>query len=1180
MVYSVDLIGLKLRNEPINDEMIMTSYTTDSYTANSHTVVVKFKMTTTSRFTRYGITVKLPPSLICLNPVDIIAASMVAILSIKEGNDSTTPDMVINHFFATPHPLMYNRTFMGISSGPNYIPLIVDSREFDKVFHHNSLIIDPNSASWSSDDGRLLNYLAETVARSEGVFEARTMEEGYTDSSNIDLDLVASFHNGSHLPVQKSLVFYNLQQTNIKCRKIVKNSFNRLFSRMNKQTRLKTLFDPADSNGQNCFEACFRKHCENYNIHRDISLPSRNGWSMDQIIKFLDNKVDYIIAIVDKSDGKVDDNFRLTGVTSSVISDYTRVVACSKSQNNPIRLLVMPNGEDMHCILYFKAVAAFHSARCAKCGAWQDYENIVAFKQHMDHCTKCICGQYILDNGAHAITCVNRPTPFSTKHPKDCVRPRKVSNSESQTLSNQYFADFETLVDDNGIYQVYAWAVKDIAKDETRVEIGNGCIKLFIDWLLSDKANGHIWFHNGSGFDVNFVLSALVTYKTVTPIELVKKGNKVLAFSLEKHRSKITFRDSFLFLPSSLARLCKDFKVPDEISKGDIDHSTMTWEMIPAKFDEIKRYITNDVLSLEFIYKKFSEGLWNICNQPMFLSMSLASHASSMWLTMEDSQILSKIHIPDGKVLYPILRSMYFGGRVMATRRIYKPVKHGLEDKRYWIGDKIDLNSLSIDEDDYLVDVDVVSLYPSMMHKHLYPVGRPTLQKVTTEASEKTITVLNNAARHGVLKKVVKNIVFSKCYLVDVAPPTNIYASFLMRRTSSGSVLHSLEPIERQWITGIELWESSKIGYSITRIYEELAYPQLCAIYTKYIGKLFEIKNKYKDDKSNVNYIAAKWAMNSLSGKFGQKKVDEKTWLSSNFDDIPGIQGLLALNAVCDQDGEEKGYLYTMEDIKENPSQPTQLSVWILAYARRHMSRIIRRMGGYTNPGCTYYYTDTDSLIVHKSAYDMIPRKFIGSNLGQLEDELGGKKILQAVFLAPKTYALSIVDSEGNLFYKIRCKGIPHRGDLIRGKCIDEEYGQFDIDELLNSPVDFKKKTYLLSSLESEDEKPLAVPYISTPVMEMVLKGDTLCDVIFGSMQKGGASDRFTVAPAWRVRGLSIESWWEKDNCPRTTRRGSDIDDITLCAGQTDYIGMVEDVFLDLDLVTQNQEECLVLDLY
>lgn len=69
------------------------------------------------------------------------------------------------------------------------------------------------------------------------------------------------------------------------------------------------------------------------------------------------------------------------------------------------------------------------------------------------------------------------------------------------------------------------------------------------------------------------------------------------------------------------------------------------------------------------------------------------------------------------------------------------------------------------------------------------------------------------------------------------------------------------------------------------------------------------------------------------------------------------------------------------------------------------------------------YYTDTDSLFINKKGFENLNRNgFVGSELGQLKNEVGEGKTVRCIFYAPKDY--EIAD-------KIKCKGIKKKAKQL-----------------------------------------------------------------------------------------------------------------------------------------------------
>src|SRR5689334_13637734 len=189
--------------------------------------------------------------------------------------------------------------------------------------------------------------------------------------------------------------------------------------------------------------------------------------------------------------------------------------------------------------------------------------------------------------------------------------------------------------------------------------------------------------------------------------------------------------------------------------------------------------------------------------------------------------------------------------------------------------------------------------------------------------------------------------------------------------------------------------------------------------------------------------------MNALSGKFGQKIVVQSVQVLAKmpedpdkfFKDLKNVSIEMIESMTIDKFASEGniGYLITgdkkEEDMRAN--LPTYLSVFILAHSRRVMSKMLRYVDGYRNRQRTVYYTDTDSMIVNQETFDLLQPKFIGSQLGLLEDEFPKDIIVAGRFLAPKTYCLALLKPYGDhyvLAYKVRCKGIPHRGDIFEAR--------------------------------------------------------------------------------------------------------------------------------------------------
>lgn len=71
--------------------------------------------------------------------------------------------------------------------------------------------------------------------------------------------------------------------------------------------------------------------------------------------------------------------------------------------------------------------------------------------------------------------------------------------------------------------------------------------------------------------------------------------------------------------------------------------------------------------------------------------------------------------------------------------------------------------------------------------------------------------------------------------------------AFAMRKVKNAKgepvkPLQSLEPLRNHWITGPELMECLKIGYTLKRVYTVIEWDKTEYIFKNYITKLFELK--------------------------------------------------------------------------------------------------------------------------------------------------------------------------------------------------------------------------------------------------------------------------------------------------------------------------------------------------
>lgn len=251
------------------------------------------------------------------------------------------------------------------------------------------------------------------------------------------------------------------------------------------------------------------------------------------------------------------------------------------------------------------------------------------------------------------------------------------------------------------------------------------------------------YLHNFHKFDGLFMISLLSRIGYCKP--QIHKGKLISTkFHLFESKYMLTFLDSLLLMPTSLANLGKSFNIPISSRKGifpyklkivnylgfvpeykyfDIDKLTLVeYNVYKSQFgnkiwsfkDESIKYCTLDCISLykklvklnELIYNKYS---LNITNYPTLPSLAFGIFRTHYLVPNKDIKTnkdgnpiatKSKVHMLSGEIANR-LREGYTGGAV----DMYLP--------------KNPPNS-------NFFSYDVNSLYPSVMFNNKFPIGQPT----------------------------------------------------------------------------------------------------------------------------------------------------------------------------------------------------------------------------------------------------------------------------------------------------------------------------------------------------------------------------------------------------------------------------------------------------------------------
>ncbi|CAM9215636.1 unnamed protein product, partial [Heterosigma akashiwo] len=308
-------------------------------------------------------------------------------------------------------------------------------------------------------------------------------------------------------------------------------------------------------------------------------------------------------------------------------------------------------------------------------------------------------------------------------------------------------------------------------------------------------------------------------------------------------------------------------------------------------------------------------------------------------------------------------RDAYFGGRTSATHLYYKASG---DEKIYYI--------------------DIVSLYPSVMHHAILPVGHP----VYIRDREKFLG----------LEELFG---FQTC---RVLPNNTLYHGVLpWKEPETGKLLFPLHEIEGTW-TSVELIKAVEKGYVVLEIYQQCHFQERSdELFTEYVDTFFEIKTRAAAEGNSGLKAVAKCCLNSLYGKFAQnnasKRKNKLCFTAKEFNDLYYSDSIRNCDNVFVSMLTEEA---TMLQYHEKAMMINEglinvpIAAFITAYARLELYKAMDILGDKV------LYHDTDSIIYRSPDGSKLIAQ--GKNLGEWEPELKESDwITEFVSSGPKSYA-------------------------------------------------------------------------------------------------------------------------------------------------------------------------------
>ncbi len=284
--------------------------------------------------------------------------------------------------------------------------------------------------------------------------------------------------------------------------------------------------------------------------------------------------------------------------------------------------------------------------------------------------------------------------------------------------------------------------------------------------------------------------------------------------------------------------------------------------------------------------------------------------------------------------------------------------------------------------EDRVYYLDVNSLYPYVMSHNVYPTK---LVEYTYNASIKQ------------LRKALDDYLVIARVLVKCGEPV-----FAVKRRKL------IFPVGQYWDT----FTTPELQYALenckVKAVRDMAKYEYAPIFQDYVSFFYTLKKHYKETGDSVNYQITKLFLNSLYGKFGQKR--RETVLLAEGVDLPnGYQRLIL-------PGEKRVYgayiingkIYALLKTTEAFNAFVAVAAHTSGYARMHLWKLMQT-AGLGN----VYYVDTDSLFTNEVGFNWVQDWVDDYKLGYLKLEGVYKSML---IRGAKDYTLEAED---------KIKGVP-----------------------------------------------------------------------------------------------------------------------------------------------------------
>ena len=616
-------------------------------------------------------------------------------------------------------------------------------------------------------------------------------------------------------------------------------------------------------------------------------------------------------------------------------------------------------------------------------------------------------------------------------------------------LKKVVYADFECSTD--GTHQAYNICAMT-ADGKTFSSWGVNCASDFLNWCEMEHGT-QVYFHNLS-YDINFLVPK---FQKIIGNPIIK-GGRTMQMDVIYKKKVFRFKDSLAIISEKLETFPEMFQL-EGIQKEIFPYNFYNSERVkntvgciaeacsylkPEQVEEFKQNIKNngcqiddetfdmekystfycmqDVRILHDGFERFRKDLLTTFDIDAYHFVSISSIANRLFekeVYWKNGNLYDLSGTPREFVSRAVL-----GGRVMMAHNKKVKVECG----------------------EPVCDFDAVSLYPSAIAR-LYTIeGKPKVINTKICGIHWLINALmDDNQKYATPGKFISGFVV-EIKIQKVNKPRAF--PLIVRNPALGDNEEGERAVNEpcamvvDHITLLDLIKYQEIEFTLVRGYYWDG-PRDYSI-REAIQHLFDLRKKYKAEKNPIQAII-KLLMNSIYGKTILKPIEHKVvfktleesaaYIEKNYNTIESIE-----------------HLYDSELVKIKKLQPIcdhfnfcMLGVNILSMSKRIMNEVMCLAEDNNIP---IYYQDTDSMHLLQKDVGRLGELFekeygrplIGSNLGQFHSDFNSinpavKEMPRAdcsIFCGKKSYIDLLVDTENNVGFHCRMKGIPMESLEVR----------------------------------------------------------------------------------------------------------------------------------------------------